>query len=623
MGIFADQYGPAFTTRLAAMGAGLQGKDPSKVWAARKSEQEGIARKEKITALMDNMGISGNQRSILDMLPQGQQMTSLYDRMNQGEARGRTEAANAAFAERWFPQQPSSFSNAEIPVTQNPAGLPQSVIDAVDRVDSPYVPGLDNVNYGAIGIRNKPLSDQYRANLSDVVSQMGPEYGVRVNSAGQPSSGPGRTGGHRHDVDGTGRGNTSDFALTKNGQVITPTSSPEDYERLMTLGAGVFPGIGHYDNFVHMGGGTEAAWGPDKTSGSLDPRYAAAINRGRSGGGQPQGDAKAFALMQEINNPDIGPGRKQYAQLLLDAHMKSQQPVDPMDEVNLRTAQIKRDQAALDYDQDFNSTPDREIIEIEGRKYWKDSVQNGTPELVAPNIPQPETGFRDATPEEAQLHGAVSGQVNMETNQFTRDPAAPNRETAPGRDKRLRFIDDGSLVFPNMAVEQSYDWKGNNEERDDWEGLASNKEFNKQSAAFGRVVASSENPSPAGDLALIFNYMKVLDPGSTVREGEFATAQNSGGVDSRVRALYGQVMEGTRLSGAQRADFVDRAHRLYKEAESGYMQRYNQRLPSVQARNLNPEFVLTDFKWGGELPVMPDPDEMTPEDAVKYWEGIK
>lgn len=63
--------------------------------------------------------------------------------------------------------------------------------------------------------------------------------------------------------------------------VITPTSHPETYEKLFELGASNFSGIGHYGSYVHMGNGSQAAWGPDTTSATLAPNFAAAINRGR------------------------------------------------------------------------------------------------------------------------------------------------------------------------------------------------------------------------------------------------------------------------------------------------------------------------------------------------------
>jgi len=128
------------------------------------------------------------------------------------------------------------------------------------------------------------------------------------------------------------------------------------------------------------------------------------------------------------------------------------------------------------------------------------------------------------------------------------------------------------------------------------------KSFSEQSQAYGRIAASALDPSPAGDLALIFNYMKVLDPGSTVREGEFANAQNAGSVPSRIAALYNNVIEGTRLTETQRQDFVNRAEGLYKDAESGFMKRYNQYIALAKDQNLDPNNILSDYRYNFESP---------------------
>lgn len=95
------------------------------------------------------------------------------------------------------------------------------------------------------------------------------------------------------------------------------------------------------------------------------------------------------------------------------------------------------------------------------------------------------------------------------------------------------------------------------------------KDFKTVNDAMDRIMSSAKNPSAAGDLSLIFNYMKVLDPGSTVREGEFATAQNSAGIDNKLRAKYNQIINGQRLAPEQRADFVNRAARLYESSLGG------------------------------------------------------
>lgn len=118
------------------------------------------------------------------------------------------------------------------------------------------------------------------------------------------------------------------------------------------------------------------------------------------------------------------------------------------------------------------------------------------------------------------------------------------------------------------------------------------KDFVKVRDAHQRVLASAENPSAAGDLALIFNYMKVLDPGSTVREGEFANAQNSGGINQRVIAMYNNVLRGERLSDDVRKDFVTRSDMLYKSAEQNQAEMERKYEGIAKRGNLNPENVL-------------------------------
>lgn len=127
------------------------------------------------------------------------------------------------------------------------------------------------------------------------------------------------------------------------------------------------------------------------------------------------------------------------------------------------------------------------------------------------------------------------------------------------------------------------------------EFLKESSDFKDQTAAYRRIIDSAKEPSAAGDLALIFNYMKVLDPGSTVREGEFANAQNSGGVPDRVRATYNNLMQGERLSSVQRKDFVNRSGRLYAGAKNLHSNREKFYSDLAEARDLNPGDVIPDI----------------------------
>lgn len=110
--------------------------------------------------------------------------------------------------------------------------------------------------------------------------------------------------------------------------------------------------------------------------------------------------------------------------------------------------------------------------------------------------------------------------------------------------------------------------KGEGELRKEFEGL--NKDFREQQRAYTRIQKSVEAPSAAGDVALVFNFMKMLDPGSTVREGEYATAKNAAGVPAIIQAQWNKLKDGESLAPTQRADFSKRAGLLYDGATEGF-----------------------------------------------------
>lgn len=87
---------------------------------------------------------------------------------------------------------------------------------------------------------------------------------------------------------------------------------------------------------------------------------------------------------------------------------------------------------------------------------------------------------------------------------------------------------------------------------------------------YGILQGAAKNPSAAGDLALIFAYMKLVDPGSSVREGEFSNAQNSAGVPDRVRNMYNNALNGQRFAPETRADFVKSATQMFQTQQKTF-----------------------------------------------------
>ena len=89
------------------------------------------------------------------------------------------------------------------------------------------------------------------------------------------------------------------------------------------------------------------------------------------------------------------------------------------------------------------------------------------------------------------------------------------------------------------------------------------KDFNTATTQYEKLLSSSKQKSAAGDMSMIFTYMKILDPTSVVREGEQATAKEAGAVPDKILNLYNKAVTGQKLTKDQRADFVSTGTKLY------------------------------------------------------------
>lgn len=127
------------------------------------------------------------------------------------------------------------------------------------------------------------------------------------------------------------------------------------------------------------------------------------------------------------------------------------------------------------------------------------------------------------------------------------------------------------------------------------EFLSQSGEYQKVRDAYTRVKSSTENPSPAGDLSLIFNYMKMLDPGSVVRESEFQTAASAGSYGERIKAAVQRVGSGERLTDVMRRDFISKSNELFKGAERQHKRREKNYRGIAKKNNLPEDEVVVDI----------------------------
>lgn len=173
--------------------------------------------------------------------------------------------------------------------------------------------------------------------------------------------------------------------------------------------------------------------------------------------------------------------------------------------------------------------------------------------LPGEDVEVPRSGFGSAVSAAAR---AQEGTRNRELQEKL------NTRTNAMRIAAAQIAAAGAKANRNNALENAL--------RDDYRGAIKDIQYPTLAASIERIQASAENPSPAGDLSMIFNYMKLLDPGSVVRETEFRTAETAKPLLERVGLSWNavrNVWEGKRLTESQRADFLNRALAVYEPIE--------------------------------------------------------
>jgi hypothetical protein len=178
------------------------------------------------------------------------------------------------------------------------------------------------------------------------------------------------------------------------------------------------------------------------------------------------------------------------------------------------------------------------------RKMTAEAVQEELNAKFAPDVIQAELGLRRAQTSAANASAAASSAS-----------AAAARATADRAKAEANQITSGIIPVEKRPEAES-------KFRDEY--FKRTAVYQETKDAYGRVLSANENA--AGDLALVFAYMKMLDPGSVVREGEFASAANAAGVPERIRNIYNNVQKGEILNSGQRKMFKGQAKSIYDNA---------------------------------------------------------
>ena len=112
-----------------------------------------------------------------------------------------------------------------------------------------------------------------------------------------------------------------------------------------------------------------------------------------------------------------------------------------------------------------------------------------------------------------------------------------------------------------------------------------------------KIKDAAKSGTGAGDIALVTSFMKMLDPGSVVREGEFVTAETSTGKFNQMMNLLNKLKTGQRFNDEkERMQFVNLAESFMQAMEKDAKKARRPFESAVKEYKLSPENVFEEFE---------------------------
>ncbi len=180
---------------------------------------------------------------------------------------------------------------------------------------------------------------------------------------------------------------------------------------------------------------------------------------------------------------------------------------------------------------------------------------------------------------------------------------ATRGEMVKGLEKQAELRNTQKLAADAKASDKNNRYA--NQYRDEFNNLS--KSFQTVVPMYGNIRTNAalgeEKSTAASDMSMIFAYMKLLDPNSTVREGEYANAAKAGTFGDEVKNAMQRFDTGQKLTAEQRVNFANAARDVFRNANQVQGQHVSRYKDLAKRSNVNPEDVIYDYgsQYAGDL----------------------
>ena len=163
-----------------------------------------------------------------------------------------------------------------------------------------------------------------------------------------------------------------------------------------------------------------------------------------------------------------------------------------------------------------------------------------------------------ADAQKAQREREAAEEKARRDEEYRREMLGLKREEidATVRAARIKTSGDASAKQVDREMTRAKDFR------------AASKGFDAAALNYGRIVANATTPNPTGttDIAMIFNFMKMLDPTSVVRGSEYEAAAGAGSLLRSLGVQYNRLFknEDEKLAPEVRRAFLQTASETFE-----------------------------------------------------------
>lgn len=229
---------------------------------------------------------------------------------------------------------------------------------------------------------------------------------------------------------------------------------------------------------------------------------------------------------------------------------------------------------------------------------------DGKPVVIAPGVQK--------SPEKIQTAAIVLGLDKKPRDQWT----AQDRAAVDAQIQKTQ--QSGAVNLGQKGLDNTLKL------RSDFRSEPTYKAFQEVDSAWRQIGNGLNAKTPAGDLAAATKFMKLLDPGSVVRESELTMAMQTTGGLQKLENYANKLVTGGLLNDKQREEFRALANDFYNSAGEQYNSKRNEYAQIAQRNDINVEDVAgkpVTLKQATKAAPVASPKIGTVQDGYRFKGG--